>query len=175
MGKKTPPKRRGHRLNISITGELKEGMDQLPSKPNWSKLVSKCIEEYILAELSRKPPSQDGLVMRLRASKRMTVDDAYQRGRYAGEGWATEQADYAELLLLEERFGDLSESEFKRKVGTESPADGFLKRLDKKRYALRSGRQELKDRWGLDNKSFSFVMGFAHGAIRIWREVKDLI
>jgi hypothetical protein len=75
-------------------------MDAVKEPVNWSAVACRAFEDK-LAEISIKKEEKgiDDIIQRLRASK---PDLIYQQGQEDGRRWASQQAEYEDLLRLEQ-------------------------------------------------------------------------
>jgi hypothetical protein len=88
-----------YRTTISVPRDLKRRMDAAKEPINWSAIACRAFEEK-LAEIATKKEEKTmaDIIQRLRATK---PDLIYQQGLADGRRWASEQAEYEDLLRLE--------------------------------------------------------------------------
>jgi len=120
------------------------------------------------------------VIERLRASKQEVVSDEYEQGREAGEKWAKQTAEYAELRRLGELEEGMSQGDWESWFETSgNSAFGAAERLV---FAIQPendhDRRATQEFWefvgGEDTeRTDDFVRGFADGALSIWRDIKD--
>jgi hypothetical protein len=178
------------RTSISVSEDLKARMDAVGEGVNWSAVACRAFEVK-LGEIASQKGQKDmkDVVDRLRASKQKTQDRDRVEGGDQGREWAKTTADADELQNLaqavdrayldggvEAMFGliDTGRSRY-------TPAEKFF-------FWINHGttgdideldRQAAYEFWGtvlgddnVPNKP-AFVVGFAEGAIEVWREVED--
>ena len=90
------------RTTISVPRDLKRRMDAVKEPVNWSALACRAFEEK-LAEIATKKEekSMADIIQRLRTTK---PDLIYQQGQADGRRWASEQAQYEDMLRLEQLY-----------------------------------------------------------------------
>ena len=86
------------RMNIYVSDDLKERMDNAEESANWSQVASRAFE-IELGEMAKRKKVKDmnSVIQRLKASKMEFENVSYREGRKYGIKWAEESADYAEL------------------------------------------------------------------------------
>lgn len=192
------PKRPGSfRTTISVPADLKRRMDAVKQPVNWSALACRAFEEKV-TDIAAKKEKNDmaDIIIRLRASKQRGANALYQEGHADGRRWASEQAQYDDLVRLEElhiKKGNSREwDDFFNKGHMDFPRAHALMRiicplvrapggdLGDIHFDVDGWHMVCKDFW----KSFvgddefkieepSYVRGFAEGALAVWSEVKD--
>jgi hypothetical protein len=182
------------RTTISVPRELKRQMDAVKEPVNWSAIACRAFEEKLAEIITKKEEkTMFAIIQRLRASK---PDIIYQQGQADGRRWASERAEYEDLLRLErlyeaKRAGRDWEDFFDRGYDEASVGEHLIQVV----YPPLSpgickiggivGDPEgcscaYNDFWKsyvgedaskIDNPSY--IRGFAEGALTLWREVKD--
>jgi hypothetical protein len=109
------------------------------------------------------------LISRLRSSLAASNQNAREEGKEAGIEWATESAEAAELIRIEQQY---SEFDFFK---SELPASDVLFGIIDP-YAAEdgeSGKSFWEDITGSANQlEDTFVNGFVEGAMQVWSSVK---
>jgi len=90
------------RTTISVPRDLKRRMDTVKEPVNWSAIACRGFEE-IIAEIANKKEEKTmaDVIQRLRTTK---PDLLYQQGQSDGRRWASERAEYEDLLRLEQLY-----------------------------------------------------------------------
>lgn len=90
------------RTTISVPRDLKRQMDAVKEPVNWSAIACRAFEEK-LTEIATKKEEKTmfDIIQRLRTTK---PDLIYQQGQADGRRWASEQAQYEDLLSLEQLY-----------------------------------------------------------------------
>lgn len=182
------------RTTISVPRELKRRMDAVKETVNWSAIACRAFEEK-LAEIATKKEEKTtfDIIQRLRATK---PDLIYQQGQADGRRWASEQAEYEDLLRFEQFYekqqvGREWEKFFDDDYG-EAPVGERLMRVVYPPLSLGICKlggmpgvpdgcsYAYEDFWksyvGEDVSKINrpyYVRAFAEGALALWREVKD--
>ena len=86
------------RVTIYVQDELKARMDRVGEAANWSEIVRPAILSEVASLEHRKERNMTSVVQRLRASKENYLQQAEKDGEKAGRAWASDTAEYAELL-----------------------------------------------------------------------------
>jgi hypothetical protein len=120
MGKKPG----SFRTTISVPRNLKRRMDAVKEGINWSAVACRAFEDK-LAEIDTKKEEKTmaAVIQRLRATK---PDALYQQGHEDGRRWASERAEYDDLVRLEQLYTRRRaergwENFFERDYGRPSP------------------------------------------------------
>lgn len=189
------------RTTISVPRELKRRMKAVKEDINWSALACRAFEDK-LAEIAAKrgKNAMADVIQRLRASKQRGADALYRQGHEDGRRWASEQAEYDNLVRLEQlyeekRTGRDWEKFFDPRLGPDELTIGECLMMAvcpvlsvKANGETSIGNLVERDCWrhvcatfwksivGDDDfkvDSPSYVRGFAEGALALWSEVKD--
>jgi hypothetical protein len=148
------------RVNVSVPAEMKERMDALGDRVNWSEAARSAFEREIATATMPADPNLDQVVERLRTSKAEFDREYVIRGREAGRNWAKQTATYKDL----------------RAIGGFTPMTGeglYCHQLDR---ALKKPNWDRGDWYeGSGNPSDEYVEAFVEGAKDVWREVADKI
>ncbi len=149
------------RINISIPDQLKAEMDAL-NWVNWSALAKETFDRECRKQRRIDPMNTDLVVERLRASYEGNKAEEEAEGYEAGVDWASQTAEYSELLWLE-----------KNENATEALHDWLI--TDN---PFNNNYYYATEFWegavNLDGcPSLEFVTGFVKGALAVWLKVKD--
>jgi hypothetical protein len=93
------------RTTISLPRDLKRRMDAVKEEINWSAVACRAFEEKLgeLAAKKEKKAMAD-IIQRLRAAKQRGADALYRQGYEDGRRWASERAEYDDLVRLEQFY-----------------------------------------------------------------------
>lgn len=141
------------RMTIYVPDELKERMDRLGDKANWSAAAQRAFEQTLKAERWRDMTDElERAVARLSEGKRAFEESEKAEGEKDGRKWAVDSADYEELLRLS-------------KIAYEDwdNAAEFSDLVTDQNY-------DLWDRYD-KAPSAPYIEGFAHGALEVLDEV----
>ena len=183
--KKKPDNEAAVRMSITVDPRLKSQMDDATKheKVNWSAVASAAFEDKVAQIAATKSDLNDEEIsIRLRASKRETVDADHEYGILLGREWASKVASFELLLNLEKNCGKVSEPEW-RELEQPTQSDVFenlLLRIDADWFDDVNHLQWMWD--GLSSRpddttlrKTSFAQGFLAGALETWARVKDQI
>ncbi len=169
------------RTTITVPPDLKARMEAVEEPVNWSAIACRAFEQR-LAEITKRRGARDmqEVINRLRASKQKPEDERYNEGREAGQEWARNQAEAAELIRLEKLREHSGASDWEAFFTTgEREAYGVPQHFVFQVFPEWDGSREAsRDFWetqaGDDNgyPDDAFVRGFAEGALEIWDQVK---
>ena len=147
------------RVNVSVPDEMKERMDALGDRVNWSEAARAAFEREIAAATMPVDPNLDQVIERLRVSKAESHQLDLLRVRNNGREWAKLRAPYNDLRAV----GKL------RLTG-----HGYAGQVD---HAL--GISDYNESLWFDGTgetpSDEYVEAFVEGAKDVWREVADKI
>ena len=79
------------KINLSIPGELKEQMDQLPGR-QWSQIATRAFENAVKMQILKGTDMSEA-IERLRASKQEVAEEDRAEGTKFGKTWAMEEAN----------------------------------------------------------------------------------
>jgi hypothetical protein len=85
------------RVSISVPDEMKERMDALADRVNWSEAARSAFEREITAATMPDDPDIDEVVERLRKSKADSWQANLKKARDEGREWAKKHASYNQL------------------------------------------------------------------------------
>ena len=150
------------RMNLSISDRLKEDMDALEGSFNWSSLAAEVFAREVRKSRKVKEMNTEHVVDRLRASYEETKSFDGEDGHANGVEWASESAEYNELVWFEQ--------------------DGAAQALHEGRVAgpIEDNYGDASSFWecaigGEEIPSLATVEGFVEGALEVWRKVKDQV
>jgi hypothetical protein len=155
------------RMTIYVADELKERMDQLGNRANWSAAAQRAFEQIVDRE--RWKQMTDGLeraTERLRQSKAIYEEAEKQRGLKAGGKWALGTAGYGVLEALERTADD----------GRGGLCELNASQVAEISYGYSPPREHVSLWWGEEFEALpsqAYVDGFVQGAIEVFREVKE--
>jgi predicted CopG family antitoxin len=174
------------RTTISVPADLRKRMDKVKEPVNWSALACSAFEQKLGEIASKKEKkSMSDVIARLKASKQASDSVVYREGFEAGEDWAKQYAEAAELRRLDH---------FKKRIETE-PVYGWQwffseESDDNSRFStadllaneITGDSMTAAEFWesavGPDDARLAdkeFLRGFAEGAASIWDSVKNQI
>ncbi|OWY70393.1 hypothetical protein B7486_16525 [cyanobacterium TDX16] len=153
---------------------------------NWSALACRAFEEELGRIAARKESkAMADVVQRLRASAISTASEMSRLGFEAGEAWAKNKAEAAELRRLSDHAervlscSQLSASEMFSVGGSAfSPGQQFAMVVLGEDQANRHQADEFWNDVGLggdEPNDGDFIGGFTEGALHVWREVENMI
>ncbi len=160
------------RMNIYVSDDLKECMDNAEEAANWSKVASRAFQ-IELGEIAKRKEDKDmnSVVQRLKASKFEFENGSYKEGYEYGKRWAENSAEYAELksayvIKTDDPMLDASDSQ-----GVEDEVASFVARM-----IVGDGRamqfwEEVIGEWQ-PSKGYQFYKGFLKGASDVYEKVK---
>ena len=173
---------KSRRTTITLPAELKAQMESVDEDVNWSAVASQAFKQK-LAEIIQRKGVRDmkDVIARLKASKAELQTERYNLGFSAGQIWAKESADVAELERLEsfrndfqygwndwfqpnqnDAYGPCELLAFQIR-----PGDGTNRASAGAFWEEAIGEDLEKLRWDGE-----YLRGFAEGALDIWEEVK---
>src|SRR5262245_47426485 len=85
------------RVNVSVPDEMKERMDALGDRVNWSEAARSAFEREIAAATMPDDPDIDQVVERLRKTKADSWQAHLKKAREDGREWAKKLASYNQL------------------------------------------------------------------------------
>jgi len=157
------------RVNVSVPDEMKERMDALADRVNWSEAARAAFEREITAASMPDDPDIDQVVERLRKSKADSWQANLKKAREEGREWAKKRASYNQL---------------KEVVRLKFTGRGYWKQFDEATFEEESGDWGgyFSDRYGerpgeepVPMPPDEFVEAFVEGARDVWHEVADKI
>jgi hypothetical protein len=152
------------RVSIYVPDDLKARMDGIGEAANWSEVVRPAILSEVANHEHRKGASMTTVVERLRASKGKYLQEAENYGLEAGRLWASDSAEYAELL----RVANYYERSNTERWDIESSALRQL--IDPDEDLSTEDFCDLVGCKGFE-ESDEFAEGFARGAAELLNEV----
>lgn len=171
------------RMNISVPDDLRQRMDAVEDRVNWSALACRAFEQKLgeVASTKRNKTMAD-VIQRLRASKQWADDKVYQKGLEFGRQWASYAASAEELERLQNSRDPVNDWYFDAEGSSAFSVGEALYFIiqpdeDGSRDGARDFWQEVLEADGFgrtdDERPFnpSFVQGFAVGAVELWEEV----
>jgi hypothetical protein len=166
------------KVTIYVPDELQDSMDamQLASKDlNWSSLAQEAFRREIERwnQLSKLSAKTRDAVDRLRRSKEKLLDEAKASGDIAGRKWATEKAEYIELVRLRKyvaRNGGVVPKP--TKMGKVWPVFDAI--FDADPDSDEYDTDWVRDFWTdmTDDASDDFVDAFVGGALDVFAEIE---
>ncbi|WP_147306463.1 hypothetical protein [Methylovirgula sp. 4M-Z18] len=144
------------RMSISVPETLKEEMDAIGDKENWSGLAQSAFQSVVFSHKSRKNQDMEAVIERLRASKAQAIADDIAEGKQDGRNWAAHTASYREIkrtikFLEENREHSPTVSQY----------------CEEMELTL----EEFFD--GEPNLSEPYFEGWLAGVEELWKEVED--
>jgi hypothetical protein len=155
-----------------------------PVDPNWSAVAQEAFRLEVQRLKNRKEGASkmQAAIERLRASKQRHANQDYTHGHSAGIKWATERAEYPELVraaeyVSENTFDDEADSRFHHMVAGGFYAAIMDLRMEGREHIRMSSAEgaDVQQFWleqGLENPTTAFVHGFADGAKEVFDEVE---
>lgn len=194
MAKSKPePERPGYvRTTITVPADLKQEMEKVADRENWSALAAECFRARVAAikasQLTRGDMKK--IVERLKAAKEQDEVDEYEDGKRAGRDWAADYATPAQLRRLA-----AADAEQYAWAGSPNAPWGWRHLVAFKinpkfdRDDRPTAKELVDDFWeralGGDSDRVKegpgdmavndFLRGFIEGAIEIWEEVEDQV
>jgi hypothetical protein len=171
------------RTNISLPRELKDRMDKVSARVNWSAVAAEAFRRKLLELESVKKGAQtmDELVARLREADELDRNETYQDGWKAGEYWAKRRARPRQLRRLDRIVRGDPEGVKDKLASFASPDEQGIRIL--LHQCIDGGdpsQAEARDFWELvlgDGDAMSaiddedFACGFVEGALDVWDKV----
>ena len=148
------------RMNISISDELREEMDELHGV-NWSEVARDAFDREVRKHRRVDPMDRRAIAERLRASYEEQRDLERQDGQESGAEWAAQFAEFSELRALSRMGEAASDTLFEWSV-EDTPFDNH-------------NRQEFWEGVTGDmdfDLTEEYVEGFVAGALDLWQKVK---
>jgi len=150
------------RINLSISDDLKERMDQLPGV-NWSKVAQDTFETHVqINELKGKNMTTEAGLARLRASKQSNGEAEHAEGVAVGKQWAIDVAEHDEL----KRVAALAEVDYD--VGA---MDLTAAIEDDGQPSWNDMGDCMESTFGTRDPSTEIVNGFIEGAAEVFAQV----
>jgi hypothetical protein len=167
------------RISITVPADVKADMDGIKESVNWSSVASEAFRAKVLELKSRKTGgTMNAVVERLKASKQKHDDQMYRLGREAGENWAKNSAEAAEL----ERLTDFERSRSFENWEYQFAAWGgagcselldVIKGEDAFAYRPKTYWDDVLGDGGLQKvHNDRFAIGFVESAIALWEAVE---
>jgi hypothetical protein len=157
------------RVNVSVPDEMKERMDALGDRVNWSEAARSAFEREIIAASMPDDPDIEQVVERLRKSKADSWQANLKKGREEGREWAKKRASYNQLKEVARlKFTgrgyckQFDEATFEEESGV---ADGYFH----ERYGAPPGAEPVP------MPPDEYVEAFVEGAKDVWLQVTDKI
>lgn len=149
------------RVSIYVSDAMKERMDVLAERVNWSEAAQRAFEQEIVAA-TFKGENMEQVIERLRVSKAKYEKDQEMRGIEAGRKWAQNNAEYDKLRII----GNMT---------FEPYSDYYAGQVD---FALGDDSQDWSNSFWNDHDGSpaptdEFVEAFCKGASEVWEEVAD--
>src|SRR5262245_60363687 len=148
------------RVNVSVPDEMKERMDALGDRVNWSEAARSAFEREITAATMPADPNLDQVIERLRASKAEFDREEIAQAREAGRNWAKLNASYLSL---------------KRIINLTLTGRSFAEQVDRALGIPDWGESVWFDGYVKNNPSDEYVEAWIEGVKDVWREVADKI
>lgn len=149
------------RMNIDIPDDVKERIDAIGDRVDWSDVAREAFERQIVASSFPEEPSMEDVIARLRASKKEWEADHKAEGQADGRDWAMKNAEYPDLKVL-------AEFEYEDEEDLYQQIDDHLRNKTT----------------GWDDRSFwescennppsdDYVVGFLEGVTEVWNKVRS--
>jgi hypothetical protein len=154
------------RVNVSVPDDLKERMDALADRVNWSEAARSAFEREIAAASMPEDPDVDQVIERLRKSKADSWQANLKKAREEGREWAKKHASYNQLKTVT-RLKLTEQGKFA------SQFDGLTFEEDSGEYG-----GYFTSRYAYHEEPMppdDYVEEFVEGAKDVWREVADKI
>lgn len=150
------------RVSIYVSDDLKARMDRIGEMSNWSEVVRPALLSEVVNQEHRKGASMSTVVERLKASKGRYLKEAGNLGLNAGRRWASDTAEYPELLRV---------SNYWQSSRWDVELRGLRQLID---AGENLSAEEFRDLVGCQGfeESDEFARGFAQGAADIYAEVE---
>lgn len=177
-----------HRTTITIPNALKARMDKVREPVNWSALACAAFEAKLGEIAARKEKkNMEDVVSRLRASKRASDDTISKEGYSAGQRWAKNHAEAAELERIEALLDKLDgDAQHGRDDYFDDETYNQAYSLAEVFYSVLSGIAPHMDRdaayefWvnaagesaAEHGPPAPYIRSFAEGALDVWEQVK---
>jgi hypothetical protein len=88
------------RISVSVPDEMKDRMDALGDRVNWSEAARSAFEREMTAATMPDDPDLEQVIERLRASKSDFAVEWIRRAREDGRDWAKRWATYEQLWRI---------------------------------------------------------------------------
>ena len=148
------------RMSISMPDQLKVEMDAIGSV-NWSALAVEAFQRVVRKSRKVDAMNTEQVVERLRASYEETKSADQEEGHTTGVSWASETAEAAELMWLDQ---DGSADALHVWRVSDSPFEDY----DNSEFWEIAG--------GLESRPpLAYIEGFVEGAVEVWEKVKDQV
>ena len=167
------------RTTISLPDDLKAEMDKAGGDANWSAVAADAFRSELTRIKARKATlkgnTMQATIQRLKASKEAYAKEGAERGRNAGATWASQNAEYGELKLLDDNWQQVESCETDDAFGAPGVFLGMI--------GMDVGRQDINEFWSNlgfevndpDQYSAEWWDGFVEGALEVFQEVEDKI
>ena len=163
------------RISIYVSDDLKASMDALTAI-NWSSVAQRAFEQELRLHPQWTEYEMNAVIERLRASKKMQVDNLISDGFEAGKGWAERDAGYLTLKNIAkiptsdnmDDYEDDGEDPFDIDPHSVSYKDVLP---DYNFWINEIPLEYLKG--NSDMPHLYFRIGFVKGAKSVWRQVSD--
>jgi len=148
-------------------------MDEVKDQVNWSAVARDAFEAK-LSDIARSKELEmdDKAVTRLRQSKEAFQAKERESGKECGREWATNKADYEELVNLNRSLEDHGHDYDEWMSGVDDPTAWIMSVIDGEPGGYNFHRDEQDSLWGsIKDPGADFVAGFAEGAIEVFDKV----
>ena len=169
------------RTSISLPKDLKDRMDRIDQRVNWSRVAVLAFEGKLQELASAEEVSNmEAVVQRLRVSKMSDEDSMYRSGVERGRAWAERSASWSDLSRLDEHFDRWDSNDWEKLEASSSsisPGGGFLSQMDPDRFEgeWNNQRDFWEDYVPEGDPSAAFVHGFCTGALEIFDKVRNQV
>jgi hypothetical protein len=151
------------RINVYVPDAMKERMDALGDRVNWSEAAQAAFGREIV-NATFKGDNMEGVIERLRASKSENEKAELDRGRKAGHEWACKYASYADLKAVSDMDPESQEKNLASKVD-----DALGRNLHKGDMSFWMDEETGRVKYPSDR----YVYGFWDAADDVFIQVED--
>lgn len=171
------------KMTIYVPDELEEAMSKvsfIDKTMSWSSLAQEAFSREVTRfnDRMKVAPKMRDAVDRLRRSKERTQSTAKAAGDVAGRRWATERAEYAELVRLR-RYSNRQKTNPPAQpstIGKVWPVYEAITGYDHINYPPNAyDPDECVDFWSTwaDDATDDFVDAFVNGAVEVFNEIEQ--
>jgi hypothetical protein len=167
-------------MNISIPADLKQRMDAVKVRVNWSGIAAHAfrVHLYNLAVKKGKKTNMKTVIERLKISKQASDSASLNEGERDGREWAERKAEAKQLERLEAAYNATGGWWFQGgSTSAYAAAELFYFIIEPDDDGDRSAANDFWTRWFHEERPAlpddEYVNGFADGALDLWQGVKD--
>lgn len=165
------------RTTITVPSELKQRMKAVGDYVNWSAVACKAFDAKLNELLQQEEiENLDQVVERMRKLTAERSDSEECRtGFETGKRWAMNRATPTQLASLEAFRDEMSESEWRDTLNRRGGVRKLTRCLMQEEPERGRGRRFWKEILDEKPEHPDFFIGFADGALDIWKAVKDRV